>query len=339
MRRKLKMAALSKTYNEKDLLNYFKYLRLTTAKELNDKNVEETKPIVEEKKTFGGITKNAFNSIKQKVYGYDKKETKIDSDLSSVKTKYPNMMSKGEAIDLCSNLFIGDDAELSKLVLGCTVILDNEFDYKYEEEGLAEVSNVIYNDKNTLLVIKKDLEKNYNAISPTSLTSVQKGVLVGVAITSLASLVCMPVLLAGGSAVSGATTTAALAAHGFGDMQIGIGMLTLESVLISAAFTGLTYGTMKLYNSEKVRREFKKLDSQKNALYLAIQMTYIQRISKILPDEELKEKLDTLLKNLGTLKSDLDYFLFVEKECTKENKEKIKSFHEFDDRLIKILDL
>ena len=54
-------------------------------------------------------------------------------------------------------------------------------------------------------------------------------------------------------------------------------------------------------------------------------------------EEEFKEQLDSILRDLNTLKSDLDYYLFVEKESTKENKAKVKSFHEFDNRLLKVL--
>ena len=53
--------------------------------------------------------------------------------------------------------------------------------------------------------------------------------------------------------------------------------------------------------------------------------------------DEFKEQLDKILKDLNILKSDLDYFLYVEKESTKDNKAKEKSFHEFDNRLAKVL--
>ena len=94
---------------------------------------------------------------------------------------------------------------------------------------------------------------------------------------------------------------------------------------------------MKIYNNEKVKTEFKNLSPEKNALYLALQCTYIERIKSQLDEDEFTEQLDSILKNLATLKSDLDYYLFVEKESTKENKAKVKSFHEFDNRLSKVL--
>ena len=79
------------------------------------------------------------------------------------------------------------------------------------------------------------------------------------------------------------------------------------------------------------------MSPEKNAFYLAMQCTYIQRIKDQVSEEEFKEQLDSILRELNTLKSDLDYYLFVEKESTKENKSKIKSFHEFDNRLAKVL--
>ena len=151
--------------------------------------------------------------------------------------------------------------------------------------------------------------------------------MIGVAASAAIGVLGMPLILAPTTAAA-----AGLAAHGF-----TAGAITLESILFSAAITGIVYGGMKLYNNEKVKQEFKNLSPEKNALYLALQCTYIERIKNTVSEDEFKEQLDSILKNLATLKSDLEYYLFVEKESTKENKEKIKSFHEFDNRLSKVL--
>lgn len=333
------MAELTNVYNEKDLFAFFQHLRLATAKKLNDEHVEEAKAVSEEKRTFKGTMKNLGNAFKRGVGNYGKKDTKIESDLSSFSSKNSRLMTKGEAVDLVDSIFADETHGLSKLVFACTVILDSEYEYKYIDDGLREVSITLFGNPYELLTIKKQLEDNYNAISPTSLSPTQKGILMGAAIVSLAGVVCLPVLLGAGASASAATTTAALAAHGFGDMQIGLGVIAMESLLLSAAFTGAAYGGMKLYNSQKVKAEFKKMSPEKNALYLAIQVTHIQRLSKTMNKDELKEQLDSIFKNLNVLKGDLDYFLFVEKEATKENKQKIKSFHDFDNRLIKVLGL
>ena len=333
------MAELTNVYNEKDLFVFFQQLRLLTAKKLNDQHVEDTKSVDEEKRTFKGTMKNFGNAIKRGVGRYDKKDSKIESDLESFNSKNTKLMTRGEAVDLIGSLFNDNTKGLSKLVFACTVVLDSEYDYKYVKEGLEEVSTTLFGNSNELINIKKQLENNYNAVSPTSLSNVQKGLLMGAAATSLVGIVCLPILLGAGAGASAAATTTALAAHGFGDMQIGLGVIAMESLLLSAAFTGAAYGGMKLYNSQKVKNEFKKMSPEKNALYLAIQATHIQRMSKFLNNDDFKEQLDTIMKNLNTLKGDLDYFLFVEKESTKENKQKIKSFHDFDDRLIKVLGL
>ena len=333
------MAELTNVYNERDLLIFFQHLRLEVAKKLNDKHVEETKTITEEKRTFKGTMKNIGNALKRSVGNYDKKDSKIESDLSSFAAKNYKLMSRGEATDLANSLFNDDTHGLSKLLFACTVILDSEYDYKYVDDGLKEVSLILFGNQFELPIIKKQLEDNYNAISPTSLSPTQKGILMGAALVSLAGVVCLPVLFGAGVTASAASTTAALAAHGFGDMQLGIAMISMESLLLSAALTGATYGAMKLYNSQKVKSEFKKMSPEKNALYLAIQATHIQRLAKTMNKEELKEQLDVIFKNLNILKADLDYFLFVEQEATKDNKQKIKSFHDFDNRLIKVLGL
>ena len=333
------MAEKINTYNEKDLFIFIQNLRLKTAKDLNDRNVEDTKFIKEEKRTFSGTLKNIGNAFKRSAHNYSGKETAIDNSIASFESKDNRLISKSTALDLAESLFCDESRGLSKLVFACAIILDSEYEYKYLKEGLEEASIVLFGNSYELLNIKKQLEDNYNAISPTSLTNVQKGVLIGAVAVSLAGVVCLPVLLGAGAGASATATTAALAAHGFGDMQIGLGVITMESLLLGAALTGATYAGMKLYNAEKVKKEFRELSPEKNALYLAIQVTYIQRLSKEVDDYELKEHLDSTLKNMNSLKGDLDYYLFVEKTSTKENKQKIKSFHDFDNRLIKVLGL
>ena len=321
------MSDLTTTYNEKDLFVYLQKDRLLVAKRLNDQNIENTKDVKEEKKTFKGVMRNIGNFFKRSANSYDKKDESIDKALQDFEKKNPNIIDLNTAESLVDTLFKGDPYGLTKLVFASSIILDDEYEYKYVDEGLKDVSVLLYGDEQTLLLIKKQLYENFNAISPKSLSSVQKGVLIGVAAASVVGVLSMPILLA--PTTVGA---AALASHG-----VATGALTLESILMSAAITGIVYGGMQIYNNEKVKTEFKNLSPEKNALYLALQCTYIERIKATLPEDEFKEQLDSILKNLSTLKGDLDYYLFVERESTKENKAKVKSFHEFDNRLSKVL--
>lgn len=319
------MSDLTITYNEKDLFLYFQKDRLLTAKRINDENIEKTKND-EENKSVKGFFKNVGNFFKRSANGYSQKDESIDKAIQDFDKKNGDMIDLATAEGLVEKLFKDDSYGLAKLIFASSIILDDEYEYKYVEEGLKGVSVLLYGDEKTLLVIKKQLSDNFNAISPKSLSSVQKGVLIGVAAASLVGVLAMPILLAP------ATAGAAVATHG-----LATGSLTLESVLVSAAITGMVYGGMKIYNNERVKMEFKNLSPEKNALYLALQCTYIERIKTQLNEDDFKEQLDSILKNLSTLKGDLDYYLFVEKESTKENKAKIKSFHEFDNRLSKVL--
>ncbi len=324
------MSELITTYNEKDLFTYFQKTRLLAAKRLNDANIADTTEVEEEKVTFKSAMDNLHKKIKRSANGYDQKGEAIAKAIQDFETNHPEIIDLSAAEGLVSGLFDGDEYGLTKLVFATSIILDDEYDYKYVEEGLKDVSVLLYGDEQTLLVIKKQLFENFNAISPKSLSNVQKGILIGVAASAAIGVIGMPLILAPTTAAA-----AGLLSHSF----IVGGALTLESLFVGAAITGIVYGGMKLYNNEKVKEEFKKLSPEKNALYLAIQCTYIQRIKEQLSEDEFKEQLDLILKNLSTLKGDLDYYYFVEKESTVENKAKIDSFHSFDNRLARVLEI
>ena len=317
---------LTVVHNEKDLFYYLQKIRLLESKRINDEKIENSKEIKEEKATFKGTMKNISNFFERGVMSYAKLAEDIDAELKKFEENHPNVIDDETALSLAKELFDVDKYGMAKLLFASTIILDDEYNYKYVEDGLGAASDILYENKEALVEIKKQLFENYNAIAPNVLSNTQKGILMGVAAASLIGIVTMPAIMSVGLSAT------ALAAHSF-----GLGVITLEAVLMSAAITGVTYGGMKLYNDAKIKKEFLELSPEKNAFYLAIQCTFIQRMKDQVSEEEFKEQLDAILRDLGTLKSDLDYYLFVEKESTKENKAKVKSFHEFDNRLLKVL--
>ena len=317
---------LTVVHNEKDLFYYLQKIRLLESKRINDEKIENSKEIKEEKATFKGTMKNISNFFERGVMSYAKLAEDIDAELKKFEENHPNVIDDETALSLAKELFDIDKYGMAKLLFASTIILDDEYNYKYVEDGLGAASDILYENKEALVEIKKQLFENYNAIAPNVLSNTQKGILMGVAAASLIGIVTMPAIMSVGLSAT------ALAAHSF-----GLGVITLEAVLMSAAITGVTYGGMKLYNDAKIKKEFLELSPEKNAFYLAIQCTFIQRMKDQVSEEEFKEQLDAILRDLGTLKSDLDYYLFVEKESTKENKAKVKSFHEFDNRLLKVL--
>ena len=82
-----------------------------------------------------------------------------------------------------------------------------------------------------------------------------------------------------------------------------------------------------------------KRDKSNTALNLC---NHLQEVNKTVEDVALDLGVSTRTIyhwNSGERILNLDYFLFIERESTKENKQKIKSFYDFDNRLIKVLGL
>ncbi|MCQ2815375.1 MAG: hypothetical protein MJ227_03780 [Bacilli bacterium] len=310
-------------HTEKDLFNYIQFIRLSKAKELNDLKIESNKS------KDGESFKNFFKKINNKIGKYEEKDTSIDESISRLKSNVPNLMSEEDAKGSLLSLFAEDKNGVTKLLFAIKVALDHEYEYKYEKEGLEAASTFLFNDSLKLKLIKNELENCYKDIAGKSLTNVQKGALAAIIVSSLAISVIVPA--AGITGVSQAGTV--LAAKGFGDLILG----TTSSLIFAAAIVGGSYYAMELHNREAVRKAFKKATLEEQSVYLAIQCMIVKQLRKSLSDREFKEELDSILKSLSTLKSDLDYFLFVEREDVSLNKSKLNAFHEFDKKLTDIL--
>lgn len=333
------MNELNPIYNQKDLLIFFKKIRLNADKKIILSKIEENKPNKSDNLKTNEKLSNLWKNTKNIISNHGKIESKIDDNIRHFNTKYKNVIDETKAKILMHDLFYEDKFGLTKLLFSINIITDNEYEYIYEKEGLCVVSNYLYDDPNEIDKIKKSLVENYKELNTNSLSAFQISILSCITIASLVGIFYIPILIGGGITASASTTTAILAAKGFEDMQVGLGTITLESILFSSTIIGSCYGVMKLYNSKIIKQELKKLTPEKEAMYLAIQCVYIDRIRKTLSDDIFKEQLDSILKSMNLLKSDLDYFYFIEREDEKNNKEKIKIFHNFDIRLSKILKL
>ncbi len=323
--------------DEKNLFTYFQYVRLHVAKELNEKNIEKSKKINETNTTLDGLFKNFGRFIDRSVNNYEKKYCSIDENIKSFENKNSNIINGGTACELCNSLFKDDECGLHKLLFSINIIFDNEYNYEYKDDGLKYVSNILFGNQNDIIEIKKQLEQNYSCIAKKELSTVQKGLLVSASAVALIGCLCFPIFFVGGVGASASTTTSMLAFAG--DMQAGVGLLSLGSITLGALFVGLSYYGLDSYNKKIAKDEFRKLSPELNSLYLAIQCTYIQRIVNRISKDKLKYQLDIIIKNFNELKQDLDYYLFVENESIEDNKKKLNSFHNFDNRLAKILSL
>ncbi len=329
------MNELKPLFEEHDLFLYCQSLRLHKDEETLLAKMEKEKKEEGEKLTFKQKASNALKEARTKIKGYPQKSEAIEGNLASFASKNEKCPSEEEAKELLVKLFAEDPYGASKLTFAITVLLDEEYPYEYGDEGMEAVSSFLYGNPKEMKGIYLALKDAYRDVSPKSLSSVQKAAFFGVALAAASGALLVPTIFAAGGAISASS----LAAMGFADIKLGASVLTAESLLFASALVGATYAGMKLYNEEKVKKQFRKLSPEKGAMYLAIQIVYIERLKKTLKESDFKERLDEILKGINTLKADLDYYYFVEKDDPSNNKAKLKSFHNFDAKLTKLLGL
>lgn len=329
---------------ELDIIKSIQYFRLKREKELleRDKSTAESNIDTEAKKyNLFAKAKNAINNKKS-----EKKSNQI-SDIDSVITKFENKNSdrnynlwfNNTLSKYINELYSEDKYGLKRIMLGVSIVLDDSHKYIYEDEEYQDISKLLFGNLTKMNEIKITIKDNYVAIASKNLSSVQKGVLIGLGIGGLVSACTLPVMIAGGAAVSAATTTAGLAAIGFGDMQVGIGMAALFGLIGGTALVGAGYGTIKTYNIVDAKNAFRKLNCDEVALLLSVKALIIEEAKKVMSKDDFKEYFSELLEAIDTLKSDAEYMLFVENNDVKNNKEKIDVFYKWNKRLIKIFDL
>ena len=295
------MNEIALKYSEKQILTFFQKVRLEKAKELSDVNAGRRFTTREDASLNEKI--NSFGKfLKRNLKSTDDVKKDAADSLYKFNQEHNEVVSKEEVTNELDRLFENDKYGLAKLVLAVSIILDDEYKYEYIEEGLEEASLILYKDSESLNKIKTQLEENYRSISLKTLNDTSCWFLLSASIVS--AVFVIPVL--------GLITAAA-------------GIITLNEIVKQ--------------NKDKIRREFRNTTSEANAFYLALQLTYIQRIKDTISSDEFKEELDSILKHIEELKSDLDYYLFVERESTKVNHDKLVEFNYFYKRLMKILEV
>ena len=286
------------SYSEKDLLAFFQQIRLLKAKELGDSNAKQSYKS-KQGASFAERIGNFSRFLEKSMKSSETIKKHIEEDLNKFNANHEKVMSKEEVENELNRLFEIDKYGIAKLIFASSIILDNEYQYEYLDEGLSQASIVLYGSPETLGEIKEQLEENYRSLSLKPLSSFEKGALIGLAGLSL--------FISPFVAIASAT----------------IGAIAASNIIAK--------------NREKFKEEFKNSSKEDNAFYLALELTYIQRIKDSVESDAFKEELDSILKHIEELKSDLDYFMFVEKENVSANKEKAILIHAFDKRLMKIL--
>lgn len=330
---------------ESELALAIKYYRLKFDLEKAKKKILENTPLdKDEKDGFWKKVKTNFknNSRERRTSEYNEKLDIINKNIAEFEARYGNKYDESRFGSLQGKInayFTNDKYGLSKVLFSISVILDKEFEYQFLDDEFTQLSYFIFQDYTKMKNISERLENHYKNIRGKKLTQLQKDVLVGVGIGCAVAFVACPILVVGTLSASAATTTAALAALGFGDMQLGVGLVALYSLLTGLALFGATKLSFDINNILEAKKEFRKLDCNESALFLSIKALMIEEANRLMPKEELKDELNNILTAVDALRSDLEYMLFVERIDAVNNKEKLIMFNNFNKELIEIFNL
>lgn len=329
------------------------YYRLLKDMEYVNKKMSENAPLSSDKER--SVITNIWN--KKVVNNIRKKTTTKLSDVKQtivVETENYKERMKQENIDISvgenyeklkdkmNKLFSDDKYGINRIFFGIRIALDNEVRTAYSQETLEDVSALIFGDKYKLNNIYDDLKDNYLAIYRKPLSDVSKGVMIGMGLFSIISVVTLPLGLAIGAS-SSAIVTSCLAQLGHSAPYVignGIVSVTSAAALFSLALLGgAAVGTeiYKKYSEGQLKKNFRKLTVKDLGVIFAIKATIIQHAKKIVGESEMKEVLDDCLKQINDLRSDAEYMLIVEKINATESKEKISVCNRLTERLAAIV--
>lgn len=327
---------------ELEIFREIQFFRLTMEVEDSLREIEKNETVNTDslkglQKFFTSIGNSIKNSKTEKL---SQNKLEAEKKLDQFLNENPFFCTKNASEDTIRqdvNLFFGGFTPMMERErFAVSVIMDNEYSYIQNESHDKAISRALFSNETQYEEIKKRLEDLYREIAKKPLSAVQKGAMIGIGALSAATLFLFPVIMAGGITAAAPTTTAALAAIGFGDMQVGIGMLSLYSALLGGAAMGITYKAMEEENQDQLRREFCQLNFDEAAKLLAIRALFIERSKFYMNENEIKENISDLLELIDDFRSDTSYELFVEHSDIAKNRDKIQLFHNFDKTMIKV---
>lgn len=131
---------------QNDLLIYFRFKRLIMDKIIIDKKISETTNT--NQTGFFSSLKNSFVSFEM---NYRNKRDLIYYNLNDFNNKHKQILSPEGALFAVNELFKDDKYGLQKLIFSSVIILDDEYNYVYEDEGLDEASKYLYGNNYELV--------------------------------------------------------------------------------------------------------------------------------------------------------------------------------------------
>ena len=316
------MNEVTLSHNEEELRLYCQYLRLLADLEGAEEKVRRDEALKEGSPTFQGTFENVRRGIRRAFSDARGRKEEAEKALQAFHKDHPSLISPTQAKELTSLLFFADERGNARLLFALSIFAGDR-EHPEEKRGEEEVSSLLYGRKDVLPPLLHSFYENFKALSPKRHDEEREEILSACLALGVLGLLTCPVAI-------GATAT-------LGGLFAGVaisGALTAEAVLFATSLVALAYGAAEL---EALKGKEKDLSTEQNALLLATELTLVEMYRKTLGEEDFKTELDGILQGVATLKGDLDFYAFVENGLDETAKDKLASFHAFDDRLASIL--
>lgn len=332
---------------QKALYESLTYYGLLRDLKIVEEEMRNNEPLPTEKSN--GVFKNFWNknvlneSRRRKMTKLSETKNKILNRIEEFKKNHEQCTdekSQEELLKEIGEVFFGENAKFGKALFALQFCLDSQIEYENKEEIHAELSELLFGDKNMLDDLFDNMKENYLQLIKAPFVKAQTVMLKCLGIAALIAI-ALPPLVAGATAVTALTLPALLDGA---IAQIGIGIAATaevaaiySSILLGGALLGTEIAKqMKVSNAKKNMR---KISPEDLSLLLAIKATLIQYAKKTLNNEELKIALDDCLTQLNDLRADAEYLLIVERLDAEASKKKIEVCNHFTDRLANIVGL
>ena len=313
-----------RTMNDDELLNHIRLLRLNEAKKYLTAQIQKGEK--EEEASTWKKVEIFFSRQNNKIHNYEDRLAKTEVAIAKIEGEYPNPFTDEEAIDYVEERFSKEGNEIAKLLFAVKIIMDNEVKFEREQDGLKVASTFFYGDPNKLLNLRKKLANYYRDLASAEIGQEEKTALIAIAAIGLTASFVVP-----------AAAAPAIIASSVGAKIATLSVAVAAGCLLTASMVGGAYFLLDETNRVAAKREFLSFTPERQALTLAMELLVVDEMKSVLGAEDFKEKLDSILKTLAEFKGDIDYLLFVEKQNTSDNRDKLTQFHRFDKKMLQIL--
>ncbi len=243
---------------------------------------------------------------------------------------------------LRQEVFKDDTYGMSRIVMGLRIALDNTYKFAYEKESLTYVSKLLFDEEDIIWELRKSVEENYYRFAKEQLMDIERGVMVGLSIASIAAWMFSPIYLASAAASSKVVTSvlAQIGRSAPGIIAPGITKITAITLVTSLAFlgiNGLGFSVLNKLEKRDIIKEFRNMSVKDLNFLFSIKAAIIQEARRRVPNEVLKTTIDDCLNWMNDLRSDAEYMLIIERTDAVNAKKKIKSCNLLTERLAEIV--